>query len=174
MARFDFTSDCAHPKRCRKLMKKFLEDATTLCKEIDLSEGVFGFCTNLENKDKSKIIIEYDYADLNDGAQSKEFCRFFHEKDKVTKGFSELTLSLLHELGHNETVSLVPKKYSREKSLRKIKKQTSDFVELNRLYFNLTDELMATEWAITWLRSKNNRKRAKKFERDFFNAWRGE
>lgn len=174
MARFDFSSKCAHPKKCHNLMVDFLKAATSLPDEIYLEKGSDGFCTNLEDKPGPGIFIEYDYSDINYPVISHEFLHFVHGKDKLTKGFSELTISLLHELGHNETFKDIPKNYDRKKALRKINKMTGkDLRKANQMYFSLTDENLATEWAVQWLSKKENRKIAKRFEKDFFKAWRG-
>ena len=43
MARFDFSSKCAHPKKCHKLMVDFLKAATSLSDEIYLEKAQMVF-----------------------------------------------------------------------------------------------------------------------------------
>ena len=43
--------------------------------------------------------------------------------------------------------------------------------ERNRIYFGLPDETAATEGAIKWLSIKENAKKAKKFEKEFFKCF---
>ena len=94
---------------------------------------------------------------------------------EVAKGFSDFTLSLLHELGHCETQDDLPEEDDREKACKMMEKYgKGDKRILNLMYFCLPDEYAATQWAIDWLSDEDNRKRAKKFEKDFFKAWRGE
>ena len=40
--------------------------------------------------------------------------------------------------------------------------------ERNYFYFSLPDKWLATQWMITWLQNKNNRKLAKDFKKKFF------
>ena len=41
MAKFDYTSKCAHPKICKRLMTEFLSDASDLTDEIEGDELSF-------------------------------------------------------------------------------------------------------------------------------------
>ena len=45
--------------------------------------------------------------------------------------------------------------------------------ELNHAYFMLPDEIAATKWAVNWLKKKENRQRAREFEKELFEAFRG-
>jgi len=90
------------------------------------------------------------------------------------QGFSHVTLSLLHELGHLETFDDVPEGYDRLDALLAIKAASKDDDKIaNLMYYSLPDEWLATQWAIDWLSEEENRKRAKQFEKEFFRAWRG-
>ena len=92
----------------------------------------------------------------------------------MLKGFSDITISLLHELGHLETNDKVRENFSvtmRELALMGIEGRATTYKALNKMYFQLPDEEAATKWAIKWLSKKKNRKIAKKFEREFFKCF---
>ena len=86
--------------------------------------------------------------------------------------FANITLSLLHEMGHNvhrnKTFS-----YDRTEMMKKIEKEAKSEEDLHFGYFQLPDELAATKWAINWLKKKENRLLAKQFEKEYFEAFRG-
>ena len=90
-------------------------------------------------------------------ALDKLFRKNFVQRCPLAQGFSNVTLSLLHELGHQ---------FHREEYI------FFDAVVYNNTfgeaYFNLPPEKVATDWAIAWLQVPENRKLAKKFEREFF------
>ena len=203
MARFDFTSKCAHPRICKRLMTEFLQDATTLTyvsefcrflgmgddgmpilgdsefgeydRVVSLKKSPRGFRTNIHPMDESKIEIEYDFCEFTRyHEEHNEFIRNIRARAPFTAGFSSLTLALLHELGHNETEEEVPEYYDRQKALKNIEKYCGKNPRMvNMMYFSLPDEYMATQWAINWLTNTENRKKAKAFEKAFFKAWRG-
>lgn len=186
MAKFDYTSKCANARLCSKLMKEFIADASDLSDEIEIGELTVerkrfisltkGRCGFRAYVGATKIRIEYDFQSMakNDVGQS-EFRRNITMRDASLRGFSDVTLSLLHELGHFETEGDVPFGYDRFKAQKDYRKWCGDDLRLlNLMYFSLPDEWLATQWAIDWLSDEDNRKRAKQFERDFFKAWRGE
>lgn len=184
MAKFDYTSKCAHPKICERLMTEFLSDASTLTNELEfeeltferkrpvnLTKGNYGFRAYVGAFD---VCIEYDFKTMS-GEGQREFRRNVIMRDASIRGFSNVTLSLLHELGHFATEDDVPFGYDRFKAEKQFRKWCGDdIVKINMMYFSLPDEWLATQWAIDWLSDEDNRKRAKQFERDFFKAWRGE
>lgn len=206
MARFNFNSKCAHPRICQRLMAEFLQDATSLTYEVDTRpltitddfKLVFGegevftvsrtvkmkrinnvnFCAFVDEDDDEIMEFGYNYKCLADN-QHDNFNRIFYLKNRSFMGFSSLTLTLLHELGHFETADKVPNGYCREVAVKAIhkactdKKGNKDYEKANLMYFSLPDEWLATQWAADWLSDKENRQRAKRFERDFFKAWRG-
>lgn len=84
----------------------------------------------------------------------KAFRRNFVHRCPLARGFSNVTISILHELGHYFT--------------------WYDFLEIEKedeftCHFDLPSERAATDWAIGWLQNPENRKIAKAFEREFFN-----
>ena len=203
MAKFDYSSKCVHPNICKRLMTEFLQEAATVTYEAEYTAlmgedengwPIFGesyseelprkvkltkgrvFCTETESINEEYIEIIYSFKQLarhDDG--EIEFGRNIRSRAPFTAGFSTLTLSLLHELGHNETLDDIPDYYDREKALKQTHKHCKGNLRmLNMMYFSLPDEYLATQWAVDWLSDEDNRKKAKQFERDFFKAWRGE
>lgn len=87
----------------------------------------------------------------------KMFRKDFVRRCPLAQGFSNVTLSILHELGHwfhpQEYLDSDPEEYSNA---------------IGWQHFALPCEIIATDWAIEWLQDPNNRKVAKKFEREFF------
>ena len=184
MAKFNFKSKCAQPRKCSKLMKEFVSEASDLTDEIEIGDDILEIKRYVSVKKghngfrayigASDVKIEYDFNSMND-IGAKEFYRNMIMRDPSLRGFSLVTLSLLHELGHHETADDVPFGYNREKAQNKMYKwSNNDERTLNMMYFSLPDEWLATQWAIDWLSDEDNRKMAKKFERKFFKAWRGE
>lgn len=178
-------------------MKMLLREATTTRfrgkpKEPELwqMEGQFGIY--LSYKGRKNFIICYDMALVY---RNHGFCKDFRARSKEAKYFRNITLMLLHELGHLETKGRIPKKYDHFAEMEKIYNRTSkrfceefncpDSFELQELinenpalhkawydtlnveYRKLPDEMMATNWAIEWLKDPAHRKLCKKFEAQF-------
>lgn len=166
---------CAHPRRCINLMRKFLADSHNLTyhnvkRSIILrKDPCGGFSTNLTDENTPFIQIFYD---LEEHEEDEIFRNFVISLDSSMQEFANITLSLLHEMGHNihrnKTFS-----YDRNKMLEKNRNEAKSEEELQFNYFRLPDELAATKWAINWLKKSENRLLAKKFEKDFFEAFRG-
>lgn len=96
--------------------------------------------------------------DLNQNDQAdKEFRIDFVSRCPMAQGFANVTISILHEIGH---------------WFNPIEYLESDVDEYNNAlgfdHFKLPCEIVATDWAIEWLQDKNHRKVAKEFERNFF------
>lgn len=89
----------------------------------------------------------------------KIFRKDFVERCPMAKGFSNITITLLHEAGHWATRSLM-----NEAVYSKMAEQA----ESQEMYMKIPWEHLATEWAICWLHCPFNRKMAKLFEKDFF------
>ena len=98
----------------------------------------------------------------------EQFEKYFYSLSEYAKGFSLVTLSILHELGHLATDEDIPYNYDRFAELDKIQCKAKDEKHLNSLYFRLFDEKMATLWAAKWLSVKSNRNLAKAFEDEFY------
>lgn len=90
--------------------------------------------------------------------EDKLFRKDFIQRCPLARGFANVTISILHELGHWMTASEVNwEEYFAE--------QDNVF---GQDYFNLTAERLATDWAINWLQNPTNRKIAKAFEVEYF------
>lgn len=96
-------------------------------------------------------------ADLD--ASDRIFRKNFTDRCRLAKGFSNITLTILHECGHWATRSVM------------------DVVEYDRMVENAEDQIaymdipwerLATEWAICWLQCPVNRQKAKAFEKSYF------
>lgn len=186
MAKFNYASKCAQPRKCSQLMKEFLSDASDLNTNLDFGDDVIGIKRYVSLQKgrygfrayvgAHEIKIEYDFNSMaNNNVGQSEFRRNITMRDASLRGFSDVTLSLLHELGHFETEDDIPDGYDRFKAKKQYQKWCGDDPRLlNLMYFSLPDEWLATQWAIDWLSDEKNRKRAKRFECDFFKAWRGE
>lgn len=89
----------------------------------------------------------------------KSFRRNFVERCPLARGFSSITLTLLHECGHWATRSVM--------NIVEYSKMREDAYTQEQ-YMQIPWEHLATEWAICWLYSPVNRKIAKEFEKDYF------
>lgn len=105
-----------------------------------------------------RVKLPYDLNFTPDEAD-KDFRRNFVDRCPLARGFSSLTLTLLHECGHWATRSVM------------------DIIEYDKMhwqaytqeqYMAIPWEHLATDWAICWLYSPINRKIAKAFEKDYF------
>ena len=85
------------------------------------------------------------------------FRKDFVTRCPLARGFADVTLSILHEVGHH---------FNREAYI------FCDMEEYNNAtgadHFKLHCEMVATDWAIQWLQDTQNRKIAKAFEREYF------
>lgn len=106
-----------------------------------------------------RLILPKDL--MKQDEEDKKFRKFFLTLYPLAWEFSDVTISILHEIGHH---------------FHRIEYITCDVDEYNNAFgydhFKLPCELVATEWAIEWLQTKGNRAIAKQFEHDFFEAGR--
>ena len=121
-------------KAMRKLARKITGE------KIKIKKGKY-WETNWENK------IWWANDENTEGA--KAFKDFFIKHCPIAKDYNNITISLLHEIGH---IMMVDESYGE-------KIETKD----NEKYFNSHDEWIATEWAINFL--INNTKLLRKFEK---------
>ena len=110
--------------------------------------------------------IRYNLEELADEG-CKQFRKDFEKRCPMAKGFADITIALLHEIGHHACGECEYEDYDREEELKFIR--TLPYEMRNLFYFLLPDEMDATNWAIEWLQNPNNRKIAKQFEKKFFN-----
>lgn len=89
----------------------------------------------------------------------KAFRKNFTDRCPMAKGFSSITITLLHECGHWATRSIM--------DIVEYEKMHSQVCSQEE-YMQIPWEHLATEWAICWLYSPINRKVAKEFERFYF------
>jgi len=73
------------------------------------------------------------------------------------RGFADVTLTILHEMGHH---------FNREIYLNAEKTEGDTMEE----HLALPHEVVATDWAINWLKDPINRKTAKAFEKEYRSA----
>ena len=174
---------CVHPRRAYNLMKAFINTASDMVyvteddidkTEIILHKGdcfmaLLGDCINYDSEQE----MYYSFPELW-AESSKMFREYWCAKCPMLKGFSDITISLLHELGHLETNDVVREFFPLE--IRTITMKGAEtlaptYKALNFIYFNLPDEKAATEWAIEWLSDPEHRKITKKFEKEFFKCF---
>lgn len=119
--------------------------------------------------------IFYNVDDLY-GYTMKEFRKDFVSRCSMARGFANVTLTLLHELGHQETNvgvwSIQDRNTTEAKLAERFEKGEIDRHQLQVEYFRFPDETLATNWAIEWLKDAEHRKIAKKFEKEFFKCFK--
>lgn len=89
----------------------------------------------------------------------KAFRKDFISRCPSAQGFSNITLTLLHECGHWATRSVI--------DIVEYDKMTT-IAYTQEMYMAIPWEILATQWAICWLLCPANRKIAKNFEREYF------
>jgi len=175
---------CIHPRKAYNLMKTFLNDASDL-HYADDENNLFKTEIILKKSDSFKtesgdsladseeLEVNYNFQDLcSNGAKIFRAC--WTRRVPCLKGFSDATLALLHELGHLETNDKVREYFPyfmRELTMVGIENVATCLEEANAMYFLMPDEKAATEWAINWLSKKENSKKAKLFEKEFFKCF---
>lgn len=99
-------------------------------------------------------------VDLDENTQGdKAFRADFVKRYPSAQGFANITITILHEVGHW---------FTREEfdyiayAMRRLT------VRSDADYFAIPEEHMATEWAIEWLQDPQHRKFAKHFEKEYF------
>lgn len=104
---------------------------------------------------KPRLLVPFDLTKNDEG--DKEFRYDFVERCPLARGFANVTISILHEIGHHfhreEYIFCDYNEYENAKSFD---------------HFRLPCEMVATDWAIAWLQDAQNRKVAKQFEHEFF------
>ena len=160
-----------HDKPTEWRFSDYIEDFESIT--INLHKGDY-FCAEsvdtVEDAEEGVLNIYYNFNELNDEG-AKLFRSHWTVKNPMLKGFANITLVLLHELGHLETTDEIRSTFSyfdREMTLIKLNQQYQDYTSLNNAYFDMPDESAATNWGIKWLSNPENRKIAKAFEKKFF------
>lgn len=165
---------CVHFIKANKAVKEFVREIVTY--PIDIN--VYYFQNNSIDYGATGSVFEDDEIDIyiphwckanykNDFG-GKCFRKDFVNRCPMAKGFSDVVISLLHEIGHTMTKDALPKNYNRELEERKARINAQNEYEIHTNYFAMKDEMLATNWAIMWLCIPENRKLAKAFEKKFF------
>ena len=103
-----------------------------------------------------RITIPYDLTKHDEG--DRLFRIDFVKRCPLARGFADVTLSILHEIGHH---------FHREEFI--FMTDVKEYEEAEGMeHFKFPCEVVATDWAIAWLQNPQNRKIAKEFEKDFF------
>lgn len=110
------------------------------------------------NSHEPRLVIPPDLSAKSD-KMDRLFRNDFVNRCPRARGFSSATLSILHECGHWATKEI----FDVHDYYAQLYHCTSQ-----EDYMKISYEYMATEWAIDWLENKDNRKLAKRFEKDFF------
>ena len=150
-------------------------------KEMRVHRKPDSFCAMLTPggsvEDSAVGYILYDFQRI---FGKQQFCEYWRSAIPMLKGFADITLLLLHELGHFETDDEIREVFSvedREQAIKDIEKQFTivldntifiDNESINECYFELPDEYAASEWGFNWLKDPEHRKIAKAFEKEFF------
>lgn len=111
------------------------------------------WCMNIHDKEcrlHIPRVIEWDEGDA-------AFRENFYARCPFADTFSDITITILHELGHW---------IIREHTLANLDAyiQACENITDVEEYFTIPDEYMATEWAINWLMSEENRTIAHDFD----------
>lgn len=171
---------CVHPRKAKKLMEDFVNYASDLFCDDEKTEIILrkGYCFSAESvdcvADCEELSIEYNLEQIWDNGMAL-FRKFWEERAPILQEFSNITLTLLHELGHLETSDEIRKTFSYKD--RHILQEAIDFLydteaEKNYYYFKMPDEASATQWGINWLTDTENQKVTKIFEKNFLACFR--
>lgn len=114
----------------------------------DRSEWSFSM---IDSKPRLFLPVDLDARDESDRLFRKDFVA----RCPLARGFADVTLSILHEIGHH---------FHREEYIF----SDIDEGEWEGTHFTLPYEIVATDWAIEWLQDPEHRKQAKAFEREYF------
>ena len=90
----------------------------------------------------------------------KAFRKDFVARCPLARGFADVTISILHEMGHFSTRD----NFNADVYTAQVEEAGSDMEK----YMAIPYEMLATCWAICWLMDPDNRKMAKDFEKKFF------
>lgn len=99
--------------------------------------------------------VPFDLMKNDEG--DKQFRDDFTQRCPMGRGFANVTISILHELGHH---------FNREEYIKTNEKEYDEATGYD--HFKLPCEIVATNWAIKWLQDPEHRRLAKQFEREFF------
>lgn len=135
-------------------------DLPATCKMVEISRE--NFCAFINDKGSEKFRIGYNFNAIWSKDGFRETCT---SRSPVCKGFANITLILLHELGHFSSQQDF-EDYNREEEIKFLNTIPHEIASM--MYFLLPDEMSATDWAVEWLQDAEHRKIAKAFEKKFF------
>ena len=138
----------------RWFMKDVLGEPVTIARN---RMPVFNFGMDIINP-TPRLVLPYSLNCKSDEVD-KLFRKNFISRCPFAQGFSNITITLLHECGHWATRSIMDM-FEYDKMHKKAHSQEE--------YMKIPWEHLATEWAICWLYSPVNRKMAKVFEQLYF------
>lgn len=138
----------------RWFMKSVLDEPITIARD---RMPVFNFGMDIINSNP-RLVLPQNLNSKPDEVD-KMFRQDFVTRCPLARGFSNITITLLHECGHWATRSIMD-----IVTYDKMKCQATGMKD----YMAIPWEHLATEWAICWLSSPINRKCAKEFERKYF------
>lgn len=182
--------NCVHPMRMVNTMKRFADavgltadiDHYKWSEETDLLETITietpieyvirkhqQFAVSTDDVDDWGVCyLRYNLAE----SENSTFAPYWHEQFPELKEFANITLALLHELGHvatrNETFYDEDGEiFDRDFSMMMLG-MFPDPIFASFAYYEMPDEKAATMWAINWLNDTEHQKIAKEFEKKFF------
>lgn len=170
---------CVRPRKVNNVIREFVESVIDysavvyICTMEDTSVN-FAVDGDLDEAEEEEILLfvpNWKIANYADDIGGKLFRKDFVERCSIGKGFSDVTISLLHEIGHTMTKSYLPDDYDRKSECAHID-EIQDSEKRCCAYFKMLDEVLATDWAIEWLNNAENRKFAKKFEKQFWSCFK--
>lgn len=107
-----------------------------------------------------RLVLPEDLDARDEG--DRLFRKDFVSRCPLARGFADVTLSILHEIGHH---------FHREEFI--FMENVKEYDEATgEDHFKFPCEIVATNWAIEWLQDPEHRKQAKAFEREYFKAVR--
>ena len=161
---------CVHPIKVNRIIKSFVEDFFPLCVDVELAwdnDSSINYAICADEDEVTIYIPNWKKANFKNDNGGKCFRKDFTERCPLGKGFSDITISLLHEIGHAMTNRDLPENYDRASECAKVNR-IKDNSERCFAYFKMLDETLATDWAIKWLQDPEQRKIAKDFEKQFW------
>ena len=104
------------------------------CKVIKSISADHGFYAMLGDLGEAEFRIAYSIEDLS-GRGHQQFTSNFRSRCPLAKGFADITLCLLHELGHFETFEEI-EGYDRVEAIKELEKTYPREI-INFAYFNI-------------------------------------
>ena len=168
---------CIHPIKANKIIKAFIEEVLNPSAFIEIKHLVasplmyYAIYGDIDDDEIAVYVPNWKIANYNNDFGGKCFRKDFVNRCPMAKGFSDVTISLLHEIGHPITRDTLPQDYCRWEECDKVN-EIENTTERVFAYFKMLDETLATDWAIDWLKDAEHRKMAKAFEKKFFTCFK--